>query len=154
VTGRLLVVVTGRLLTESADGVAVRKAAGTACSSLRFAGWGVLCSEAVWSQRVDPAGSHLRPRRSSPITRYALQWTIQYSNKFSSSSLSYIALNEQSVLVSGLHLGLMTRFLLLSDICGVHIVGRLPWRDDGYVMYSYNSLSVSGPSPAELMITS
>jgi hypothetical protein len=37
VTVRLLLAVTGRLLSESADGVATRKTAGTACSSLMFA---------------------------------------------------------------------------------------------------------------------
>jgi hypothetical protein len=37
---------------------------------------------------------------------------------------------SQSVLVSGPHLGPMTRFLLLSDICGLHVLGRpgLPYK--------------------------
>jgi hypothetical protein len=52
---------------------------------------------------------------------------------------------------TGLH---MTRFLLLSNICDLQVVGRLPWREDGSVIYSYNSLSLSGRSPAELMTTS
>jgi hypothetical protein len=54
----------------------------------------------------------------------------------------------QSVLVSG------PRFVLLSDICGLHVVGRPPWREDGSVIYSYNLLSLSGPRPSELMTTS
>jgi hypothetical protein len=29
-----------------------------------------------------------------------------------------------------------------------------PWREDGSAMYPYNSPSLSGPSPAELMATS
>jgi hypothetical protein len=33
-------------------------------------------------------------------------------------------------------------------------VGRPPWREDGSVTYSCNSLPLSGSSPAELMITS
>jgi hypothetical protein len=52
------------------------------------------------------------------------------------------------------HLGNMTRLLLLSDICGLHVVGRPLWREDGRVIYSYNSMSLSGPSSAELMTTS
>jgi hypothetical protein len=36
----------------------------------------------------------------------------------------------QSVLVSGYHRELMTRFLLLSDICGLHVAGRPPSRED------------------------
>jgi hypothetical protein len=54
----------------------------------------------------------------------------------------------------GTHLRTMTRFLLLWDICGLHIVGRPSWREDGSVISSYNSLSFSGPSPTELMTTS
>jgi hypothetical protein len=48
----------------------------------------------------------------------------------------------------------MTRLLLLSDISGLHVVGRLPWRKDGSVIYSYNLLSLSGPNHAEVMTTS
>jgi hypothetical protein len=53
-------------------------------------------------------------------------------------------------LVAGPHLGPMTWFLLLSDICDLHVEGRPIWREDGSVIYSYNSQSLSGPSPAEL----
>jgi hypothetical protein len=67
---------------------------------------------------------------------------------------SYFAIDGQSALVSGLHLGPMTRFLLRSDIFGFHVVGRPAWRENGSVIYSYNSLSLSGPSPTELMTTS
>jgi hypothetical protein len=48
----------------------------------------------------------------------------------------------------------LTRFLLLSDICGLHVEGRPPWREDGSVIYSYNLLSLFDPSPAELVTTS
>jgi hypothetical protein len=41
-----------------------------ACFSLGLARWGVLFSEARWSQRVDLAGSHLSLRRPAPITGY------------------------------------------------------------------------------------
>jgi hypothetical protein len=43
--------------------------------------------------------------------------------------------------------------LLLSDISGLHIEGRPPWREDGSVIYSYNLLSLSSPSPTELTTT-
>jgi hypothetical protein len=42
----------------------------------------------------------------------------------------------QSVLVSSPHLGLMTRFLLLSDNCGFVDMGRPLWREDGSVFYN------------------
>jgi hypothetical protein len=58
------------------------------------------------------------------------------------------------VLVYGPHLGPMIRFLLLSDICGLHVEGCPPWRKDVSEIYSYNLLSLSGPSPSELMTTS
>jgi hypothetical protein len=57
----------------------------------------------------------------------------------------------ESVLVSSSHLQPMTRFLLLSDICGLHVEGLSLWREDGSVIYSYNLLSLFGPSPAELV---
>jgi hypothetical protein len=57
----------------------------------------------------------------------------------------------QFVFLSDPHLGPVTRFLLLSDICGFHVMGRHPWREDRSVIYSYNLLSLLGPSPAELM---
>jgi hypothetical protein len=56
--------------------------------------------------------------------------------------------------MSGPHLWPTTRFLLLPDICGLHVVGRPSWRENGSVIYLYNSLSLSGPSPEELMTTS
>jgi hypothetical protein len=42
----------------------------------------------------------------------------------------------QSVLVSSPHLGLMTRFLLLSDSCGFVDMGRPLWREGGSVVYN------------------
>jgi hypothetical protein len=56
--------------------------------------------------------------------------------------------------MSGPYLAPMTRFALLSDICGLHVVECPRWREDGSVIYSYNLLSLSGPSPAELVTTS
>jgi hypothetical protein len=60
----------------------------------------------------------------------------------------------QSVLLSGPHLEPMTRFLLLLDICGLHVVGRPTRRKDGSVIYWYNVQSLSGRSSSELMTTS
>jgi hypothetical protein len=60
----------------------------------------------------------------------------------------------QSVFVLGPNLEPMTTLLLLSNICGLHALGCPPWREDGSVIYSYNLLSLSSPSSAELMIIS
>jgi hypothetical protein len=60
----------------------------------------------------------------------------------------------QSVLVSSPYLRPMTRFLVLTDICGLLVEGRPLWREDGSVIYLYNLLSLFGPSPAELITTS
>jgi hypothetical protein len=49
---------------------------------------------------------------------------------------------------------------IFSDICGFHLVGRPPWREDGSVTYPYNyywalqALSLVGPSPAGLVTIS
>jgi hypothetical protein len=55
---------------------------------------------------------------------------------------------------SNTHLGLTTRFLLLSDNCVVVDVGRSLWREDGSVVYNcyWSSLaqSFSGPIPVGL----
>jgi hypothetical protein len=59
-----------RQQSKSADGVAARKTARSACSSQVLARWGVLFSEARWSPRVDLAGSHLSLRRLAPIAGY------------------------------------------------------------------------------------
>jgi hypothetical protein len=52
------------------------------------------------------------------------------------------------------HLGLTTRFLLLSDSYGFAGVGRSLWREDGFVVYSCcwpsPAQSFSGPSPVGL----
>jgi hypothetical protein len=72
------------------------------------------------------------------------------------SSSRYSATDGQSASSSWCqapHLSPTTRFLLLSDICGLHIVEHPPWREDGSVIYLYNSLSLSGSSPTELMTT-
>jgi hypothetical protein len=60
----------------------------------------------------------------------------------------------QFVLVSGTHLGPMTRFSLLSDIRDLNVVGCPRWWEDGSVLYLYNVLSLFGHSPVELMTTS
>jgi hypothetical protein len=44
------------------------------------------------------------------------------------------------------HLGPMTRFVLVSDICGLHVVCRLPWREDGSVIYFYNLFTLRSKS--------
>jgi hypothetical protein len=58
----------------------------------------------------------------------------------------------QSVLVSSTHLGLTTRFLLLSDSCVFVDVGRSLWRENGSAVYSCcwtsPAQSFLGPSPA------
>jgi hypothetical protein len=60
----------------------------------------------------------------------------------------------QCVLVSSTHLGLKTRFLLLSDSCRFVHVGRPLWREDGSVVYNCcwpsPAQSFSGPSPVGL----
>jgi hypothetical protein len=48
--------------------------------------------------------------------------------------------------VSGTRLWPTTRFLLLSDICGRHAVGRPPRREDGSVIYSYSLLTLRSKS--------
>jgi hypothetical protein len=113
-----------------------------------LARWGVLFSEARWSQRVDPTDSHLSLRRTSVVT------ALSYNNDFSGSDSGYFCWPfGQSVLVSSSHLRPMTRSLLLSDICGLHVMRRPPWREDESVIYSYTSLSLSGPSPTEVVTT-
>jgi hypothetical protein len=72
VAGQLLLAVAGQLLSELADDVAARKTTGTVCSSLMLAQWGVLFSEAQWSQRVDLSGSHLSLHRYPEITGYVV----------------------------------------------------------------------------------
>jgi hypothetical protein len=61
----------------------------------------------------------------------------------------------QSVLVSSTHLGLTTRFLLLSDSCGFVTVGRPLGRENGSAVYnccwSSPAQSFLGPSPAGLV---
>jgi hypothetical protein len=61
----------------------------------------------------------------------------------------------QSVLVSGTHLGLTTRFVLLSDSCGFVHMGRSLWRENGSAVYnccwSSPAQSFLGPSPTGLV---
>jgi hypothetical protein len=61
----------------------------------------------------------------------------------------------QSVFVPSTHLGLTTRFLLLSDSCGFVDVGRSLWQENGSAVYnccwSSPAQSFLGQSPAELV---
>jgi hypothetical protein len=61
----------------------------------------------------------------------------------------------QSVSVSSTHLGLRSRFLLLSDSCGFVDVGNPLWREGGFVVYNCcwpsSSQSSSDQSHAGLM---
>jgi hypothetical protein len=61
----------------------------------------------------------------------------------------------QSFLVSSPHLGLTTRFLLLSDSCGFADVGRSLWRENGSAVYNCcwfsPAQSFLGSSPARLV---
>jgi hypothetical protein len=61
----------------------------------------------------------------------------------------------QYVLVSSTHLGLATRFLLLSDSCELVDVGRSLWRENGSAVYNFcwssPAQSFLFPSQAELM---
>jgi hypothetical protein len=62
---------------------------------------------------------------------------------------------NQSALVSSIHLGPKTRFLLLSGSCRFVHVGRFLWREDRSVIYNCcwpsPVQSLSGPSPVGLM---
>jgi hypothetical protein len=70
----------------------------------------------------------------------------------SCSGSGYFATDGQSASLSP-HLGPMTIVLLLLDICGLHVEGRPPWREDGSVIYLYNLLALRSKS-AELMTIS
>jgi hypothetical protein len=63
--------------------------------------------------------------------------------------------SRQSLMVSSTHMGLPTRFLLLSDTCGLVDVGRSLWRENGSAVYnscwSSPAQSFLGPSPAGLV---
>jgi hypothetical protein len=106
------------------------------------------------------------PFKCKPVT---MSW---YSHGLRAGSLGFSSLNHnsklnsklcyfrrsvgQSVLVSSTHLGPKARFLLLSDICGFVVVGRLLWREDGSVVYnccwSPSAESLSGTSPTGFLI--
>jgi hypothetical protein len=62
---------------------------------------------------------------------------------------------SQYLLVSSTRLGLMTRFLLLSDSCGFVDVGCSLWQENGSAVHSCcrssSALSFSGPSPGGLV---
>jgi hypothetical protein len=62
---------------------------------------------------------------------------------------------SQSVLEYSTHLGLTTRFLLLSDSCGFVDVGRPLWREDGSVVcnccWTSPAQSFPDPSPVGLV---
>jgi hypothetical protein len=48
----------------------------------------------------------------------------------------------QFVLVLGPYLWPTTRFVLLSDICSLRVVGRPPWREDGSAIYLHSLISL------------
>jgi hypothetical protein len=71
------------------------------------------------------------PRPHLPTSQFS---QLQLSTD-STTTVSYITTDGQSVLVSSTHLGLTTRFLLLSDSCGFVDVGRPLWRENRSVFY-------------------
>jgi hypothetical protein len=102
--------------------------------------------------------------RYVPATTTVLSWALSNNCWLMKLKLNYDRrLIGQSVLVSGTHLGSMTRCVCVcvrvrvrpSDSCGFLAVGRLLWRGDGSVIYSYNCFCafpvelLSGPSPVE-----
>jgi hypothetical protein len=140
VTGQILLVGAGQLLSESANGIAARKTAGTACSSLILAWWVMLFSEGHWNYILDPAGFHLRLTLKKPKLHYD-GWPV-----------------FQSVLVSGTYPGPTTNFfpsLLSLDSCKFVDVGCPLWPKDGSVTYNrYRALlapSFLVLSPRELV---
>jgi hypothetical protein len=75
-------------------------------------------------------------------TRLSYEWISESSRvlRYDRRSVS------QSVLEWSTHLGLMTRFLLLSDSCRFVDVGRFLWWEDGSVVYN-----CCWPSPEQLL---
>jgi hypothetical protein len=70
VTGRLFIAMAGRLVAEVGWQRCCLKDCWGWCSSLGLARWGVLFSEARWSQRVNLAVSHLSLRRPALVASY------------------------------------------------------------------------------------
>jgi hypothetical protein len=83
---------------------------------------------------------------SSTVTNDERGISAHASNSFTNASQNNSARPSigRSVSVLNLHLGLTTRFLLLSDSCGFLDVGRSLWRVDGSVIYN-----CCCPSPAQ-----
>jgi hypothetical protein len=154
------------MLSQSTDGVAARKTAGTAYYLVMLLRWGVLFSKARRSQRVGPTASHLSFRRSSVVTGYILQrslvslatiligsWSVMPHLRIRFQSQSYIGTDDQSASLSWCQTpiwGPQQMFLLLSlRVCRY---GRPLWRKVGSVDFSccWTSLaqSFSGLGPA------
>jgi hypothetical protein len=59
------------------------------------------------------------------------------SNNYFIGALSsnWTAVKVKMLLGSGSHLGTMKIFLVVSDVCGLHIVGLPPWREEWSVIY-------------------
>jgi hypothetical protein len=77
----------------------------------------------------------LRWRYSTPPPHELSDYKIKVKLRYNRRSV------DQSVLVPSTHLGLKTRFLLLSDSFGFVDVGRPLWREDGSAVYNCRWLS-------------
>jgi hypothetical protein len=94
----------------------------------------------------------------SSLADFLLTTESDWTDSYTQSQLCYDRRSVgQSVLVSSTHIGLTTRFLLLSDICRCVDVGRSLWRENGSVVYNYCWSSPLQPffvpSTAGLIIT-
>jgi hypothetical protein len=136
------------------------------CSSLRLTRWGVLFSEARWSQRVDPSGYHLSLRRPAPIDGYSLTCRTCRANTRTALLGMYMLtgpsrLAESRVRVTlqltvsrSVCLGveptlwtfdqiLLPSQLFGSEICCLVCVGRPLWRETGSVLCKSQSSNLS-----------
>jgi hypothetical protein len=96
-------------------------------------------------QETDPTS---RQRGRSTETRQQISDRIIIWSQVPQWARHQDVLTDWPLVVTWLHLQLQ------SDISGLHVVGRPPLCEDGPVIYSYNLLSLSGPSHAELMTIS
>jgi hypothetical protein len=83
------------------------------------------------------------------------QFPDSYTEKFALGSGSgYFASDGQSASLSWCRALIWGPFPYFYYSQILHVEGRPPWREDGSVIYSYNLLSFSHPSPGELLATS
>jgi hypothetical protein len=106
------------------------------------------------SSELNSSGTDLTCLRAPTATHNKFCYSLNWSK--SKLKLCYDRRSVgQSVLVSRNQLGLMTRFLLLSDSCGFVDMGRSLWQENGSAVYnccwSSPEESFSGPSPRGLM---